>query len=354
MTACSDGGTGESSSEPVYNSVRYSSAITQNAKAESTEPKPESTSTEKPAADNICNFAPVSNIRWAARGNSVEENAGFGHFCAVENGFYFVDPNDGFLYFSDENGSTSIVLEDYVRALNFYDGFLYYIKGTKAEFSAMEHFYAGSIWRLDPVSGEEVCLIDASENMSLAVNKYGIFCNPNGGGLARYGFDGKENERISEENQSVCIIGNKLRVKGGGKTVLHDLDTGEETAFPENMLPLACIGERVICLNENDHRTLLIADLSAGETRTLPQGSAFAFAVCNGELYAADNDSLYRVDLDKAAYESVISYPLGSPVYFYALHSDGKRLFAVMRNQSNASRLAGVNTENGELKYREE
>lgn len=376
LSACSGGGSESESSAPVYNNAHYSSPNSTHSdeSSESTtvsEPAQtaDSSSTntdisvssgsvsEEPVSEGSIKenaFAPINDIHQIARGNSFEENIGFGHFCAAEDGSYFVDLNDGFLYFSDHDGNKKTVLEDYVRALNYYDGYLYYIKGTKQEFQANEYFYAGSVWRLDPVSGEEVCLIDAPENMSLNVNEYGIFCNPNGGGLARYDFDGKETERLADENQSVYFIGNKLHLRKNGKTVLYDLDTKEESDFPEDMILFSCVGDRVICAAENDQWTKLVMNLSTGEMGIFPQSAAFAFAVCNGELYAADNDSLYRVDLEKVRYESVISYPQGSPVYFYALHSGGERLYAVMCNQSNNSRYAVVNTDSGELNYPEE
>lgn len=367
LSACSVGESESASREPVYNNAQYfSSSDTQTAppgeetesvSAAESESRTESASTDKPASvgsGNINAIAPADDIRLLACGNSLEENAGFGHFCAAPNGFYFVDLNDGFLYFRDSGGKTEAVLEDYVRALNYYDGYLYYIKGTKREFLEMEYFYAGSVWRLDPVSGEEVCLIDVPENMSLNVNEYGIFCSPNGGGLARYDFDGKETERLTSENQGVYFIGNKLHLKRNGKTVLYDPETGRESDFPDDMLLFACIGDRVVCARESDQWTKIVLDLSTGETSALPQSTVFTFAVCGGELYAADNDSLYRVDPEKMGYESVISYPQGSPVYFYALHSDGERLYAVMCNQSNHSRYAVVNTESGELNYMEE
>ena len=369
LSACSDGDTSSSSREPVYNEVRYSapdntqgSAFSENKEAApTTDPisRPESSSAgasvpSPVGSTEIGSFTPVGGIRNIARGNSFEEDANFGHFCAVDNGYYYVDLNDGFLYFTDSDGNTSSVLNDYVRALNYYDGYLYYIKGTKSEFLAKEHFYAGSIWRLDPVSGAEICLIDVPENMSFSVNEYGIIAHPDGGGLALYDLDGKETERLSNENQSVCIIGNKLCLRNDGKTVLRDLDTGEESDFPENMLMAACVGDKLVCADMNDQWSKMILNLSTGEARRLPQSSAFVFAVCNGELYAADNDNLYRVDLENARYESVISYQQGSPVYFFALHSDGERLYALMRNQLNESRLAEVDIERGELKYPED
>ena len=357
LSACSDGKSGATSHEPVYNDVQYS--IPNNTQSETHVSQPENTSTNVSVPSpgkkvEISGFTPVKNIRKIARGNSFEEDANFGHFCAVDNGSYYVDLNDGFLYFMDRNGNKRSVLEDYVRALNFYDGYLYYIKGTKNAFLAKEYFYAGSIWRLDPVSGEEICFIDVPENMSFSVNEYGIIAHPDGGGLALYDLDGKEIERLSNENQSVCVIGNKLCLRNDGKTVLRDLDTGEESEFPENMLMVACVGDKLVCADMSDQWSKMILNLSTGEARRLPQSSAFVFAVCNGELYAADSDNLYRVDLENARYESVISYQQGSPVYFFALHSDGERLYALMRNQLNESRLAEVDIGRGELNYLEE
>lgn len=368
-SACSAGDSGSSSDEPVYNSARYSAAESappngkpgsasanappnKETDAASGAPQSEDMSAVPDSSVGAGGFTSVS-ADGTARGNSFEEDAGFGHFRAVENGFYYVDLNDGFLYFTDRDGKIKTVLEDYVRALNYYDGYLYYIKGTKEDFLATEYFYAGGVYRLDPVSGEETRLIDVPENMSLNVNEYGIFCNPSGGGLALYGFDGKETERLSDENQGVYFIGNKLLLKKDGKTVLRNFETGEESGFPNDMFLFACIEDRVICARESDQWTKIILNLSTGETSKLPQSAAFTFAVCGGELYAADGDNLYRVDPEKTGYESVISFPQGSPVYFYALHSDGERLYAVMRNQSNASALAEVNTESGELNYLE-
>lgn len=343
--------------EPVYNSAKLTTSralepeetenIGETAKTEETAetaaPAPKETRAEIKAS-------PVTDLGAIMQGNRFEETVAFGHFCPVENGFYFVDLNDGFLYFMDRDGNRKTVLEDYVRALNYYDGFLYYIKGTKREFYAKEHFYAGSVWRLDPASGEEVCLIDVPENLVLIVNKYGIFCNPNGGGLARYDFDGKEVERLSDKNQGAYFIGNKLHLINDGKTVLRDFDAGEESDFPNDMFLFALIGDRVICADQADQWTKIVLNLSDGSSEKLPQNMAFAFAVCGGELYAIDNNNLYRVDLEKFDYESIVSYPLGNPTYFFALHSDGERLYAVMRNQSNVSKLVEVDTNSGALK----
>ena len=369
MSACSDGKSGSSPREPVYNEPQYSlpnysqssAAVEDTGSVSNAAPvsQPENSSTGNSVSSPVDTieeiaFTPVEKIRRIARGNNFEEDANFGHFCAVDNGSYYVDLNDGFLYFMDRNGNTRLVLEDYVRALNYYDGYLYYIKGTKSEFLAKEHFYAGSIRRLDPVSGEEICLIDVPNNMSFSVNEYGIIAHPDGGGLALYDLDGKEVERLSNEDQGVCIIGNKLCLKYDGKTVLRDLDTGEESEFPENMFMVACVGDQLVCADLGDQWSKIILNLSTGEAKHLPRSSAFVFAVCNGELYAADNNDLYRVDLENARYESVISYQQDSPVYFFALHSDGERLYALMRDQLNESRLAEVDIERGELNYLEE
>lgn len=360
LCGCADEPADTLPSEPVYNSTRLTTSraaeseetenIRETAKPEETTenaaPAPKETRTEIKAS-------PVTDLGTITQGNRFEEAVSSGHFCPVENGFYFVDLNDGFLYFMDRDGNRKTVLEDYVRALHYYDGFLYYIKGTKREFYAMEHFYAGGVWRIDPVSGEEVCLIDVSENLSLIVNEYGIFCNPNGGGLARYDFDGKEIERLSDKNQGAYFIGDKLHLINEGKTVLRDLDTGEESDFPADLFFSALIGDRVVCADQADQWTKIVLSLSDGSSEKLPKSEAFAFAVCGGELYAIDNNNLYRVDLEKLDYESMISYPLGNPTYFFALHSDGERLYAVMRNQGKVSKLVEVDTNSGALKYLE-
>lgn len=297
---------------------------------------------------------PVTNRQIAKQGNRFEETVSFGHFCAVENGFYFVDLNDGFLCFMDRDGNRKTVLKDYVRALNYYDGFLYYIKGTKDDFLAKEYFYAGSVWRLDTAFGKETCLINSPGNLSLAVNEYGIFCNPDGGGIALYDFGGKEIKRISDENQGINILGNKIRLNKSGKPVLYDLDTGEESELPYYQLFCAYIGNRAVCADIDDQRKKIILDLSDGSMKSLPECGAFAFAVCGNELYAADNTNLYRIDLEKNEYVNIISYPpYDSPVYFYELHSDGSRLYAVMFNRENVSKLAAVNISSGELNYLE-
>lgn len=343
--------------EPVYNNAQFT--VSRAPEPEKTEnlgetAKPEETAeTAAPAPKETraeIKASPVTDLGTVTQGNRFEETAAFGHFCPVGNGFYFVDLNDGFLYFMDRDGNRKTVLEDYVRALNYYDGFLYYVKGMKREFYAMEHFYAGSVWRLDPASGEEVCLIDVPENLVLIVNKYGIFCNPNGGGLARYDFDGNEVERLSDKNQDACFIGDKIHLTNAGKTVLRDLDTGEESDFPADLFFSALIGDRVICADQADQWTKIVLNLSNGSSKKLPKSEAFAFAVCGGELYAIDNNHLYRVDLEKLDYESIVSYPFGNPTYFFALHSDGERLYAVMRNQSNISKLVEVEPNSGALK----
>lgn len=372
LSACSGGKPESDSREPVYNNAQFSSPksseststtvpVSQPASSSTSATEELSVSSETVSQESTDVSAPIeppavsaTAVRQITRGNTFEENASFGHFCAVDNGYYFVGLNDGFLYFTDKSGNTKIVLEDYARALNYYDGYLYYIKGTKSEFLSKEYFYAGSIWRLEPVSGDEVCLIEVPENMSLNVNEYGIFCNRNGGGLTLYDFDGKELRCISDINQGVYIIGNMVHLRKSDKTVLCDLDTNEESDFPNDMFLFACIEDRVVCAYESDQWTKIILKLSTGETSILPQSAAFTFAACDGELYAADNDNLYRIDLEETKYESVISFPQGSPVYFYDLHSDGERLYAVMGNQSDTYRYAEVDIENGELKYLEE
>lgn len=299
-------------------------------------------------------LSPATDIKMIKQGNRFEETVSFGHFCYVGNGFYFVDLNDGFLYFMNQNGNRTTVLKDYVRALNYYDGFLYYIKGTKKDFLAMEYFYAGNIWRLDTTSGKETCLIDSPENLSLAVNEYGIFCNPNGGGIALYDFEGKEIKRISDENQGVDIMGNKIRLNKSGKPVLYDLDTGEESNLPYYQLYCAYIGDRAVCADMDAQETKIVLNLSDGGMNSLPECEAFAFAVCGNELYAADATNLYRINFEKMEYENIISYPpYDSPIYFYELHSDGSRLYAVIFNRENFSKLVEVDTNSGELKYLE-
>lgn len=362
FSGCDSESANAPSQNPIYNSAVITSrafeieepeTVTSEAVPDVTIEKNEPT---KPAAEETINrteLSSVTDIKMIKRGNSFEENASFGHFCPVENGFYFVDRTDGMLYFMDSDGKRKTVLEDYASALNYYDGFLYYIKGTKDAFRRAEFWYAGSVWRLDPDSGEEVCLIDVPENMVLVVNEYGIFCQPNGGGVALYSFEGEEIRRISDKNQSIDIFGNKMRLSKSDKDVLHDLDTGEESEFPFYSLYVAHIGNRVVCADINDQWNKIVLDLSDGSMKTLPNSGAFAFAVCGNELYAADNTNLYRVDLEKMEYENIISYPWNNPIYFYALHSDGDRLYAVMGNQSDIFRYAEVDTDNGELKYME-
>lgn len=354
LSACSGGGQ-ESSSEPVYNNAQYSTINDSSATGESSV---SSETVSQESTDVPATIEPpavsAADVRQITRGNTFEENASFGHFCAVDNGYYFVDLNDGFLYFTDKSGNTKIVLEDYVRALNYYDGYLYYIKGTKKEFLSDERFYAGSIWRLDPVSGEDVCLIEVPENMSLNVNEYGFFCNRNGGGIALFDFDGKELRRISDINQGVYVIGNALQLRKSDKTVLCDLDINEESDFPSDLFLSACVGDKVVGFYMSDQWTKIVLDMSKGEAAVLPKSMANDFAVLNGELYAIDSDNLYRVDFEKMTYESIISYPFESPVYFLTLHSDGERLYAVMGNQSDTYRYAEIDIENGELKYLEE
>lgn len=341
--------------EPIYNSAHV--APPQDiVPPQNSDPEESALVTSKTAVHKTpeeIELSPVTDIRTIKQGNSFEENNVFGHFCSVENGFYFVDLNDWFLYFMDKDGNRKSVLKDYVRALNYYDGFLYYIKGKKEDFQEWWYFFPGSIWRLDPNSGEEVCLIDVPKNLSLVVNEYGIFCYPNGGGVALYNFDGKEIKRISNENQGIYIMGNKMRLKKSGEIVLYDLDTGEESDFPYYQYFTAYIGDRVVCSDENDQWTKVVLNLSDGSVKALPKSDAFTFAVCGNELYGADNYNLYRVDFEKMEYESIISYPLGDPIYFFDLHSDGSRLYAVMFNQQNVSKLAEVDLNNGELKYLE-
>ncbi len=367
LSACSVEEAETVSSAPIYNSVNFtapesttaiteaentSSAVSEIPKTDSPAINADASVTGGMIEENA--FAPVTDIRRIERGNSFEENVNSGYFCPAENGFYFVDPSDRFLYFMDNERKRKTVLKDYVCKLNYYDGFLYYIKGTKSQFLEGYVSYAGSVWRFDPASGEEVCLIDVPKNMSLNVNEYGIFCNPSGGGLARYGFDGKEIERLSNENQGVCFIGNKLYLKKDGKIVLRDMDTGKESDFPDNMFFLACVGDFAVCSGGNDQSNYLVLNLFTGETGVLPQKTIYSYAVCGGELYVANSENIYRVNFDEMKYESVVSYPDNSPVYFFSLHSDGEHLYAAMMNQSNASILAEINTESGEVTYMEE
>ncbi|MBD5384010.1 MAG: hypothetical protein HDR72_03310 [Ruminococcaceae bacterium] len=359
LSACS-GGQEPSSSEPVYNNAQFSTISDLSAPDEPSAPEEasvsqESVSQESTPAPIELPAVPAIGVKQIVRGNTFEENASFGHFCAVDNGYYFVDLNNGFLYFTDKSGNTKTVLEDYVRALNYYDGYLYYIKGTKKEFLSGEIFYAGSIWRLDPVSGEEVLLIEVPENLSLNVNEYGIFCDPkNGGGIALYDFDGNELRIISDINQDICIIGNKIILRKSDKTVLCDLDTGEESDFPSDLYFSACVGDKLVGFYMSDQWTKIVLDMSKGESAALPDRMNANFTVLNGELYTVDTQNLYRVDFEKMTYESIISYPLGNAVYFLDLHSDGERLYTVMgNNQANAYRYAEVDIENGELKYLE-
>ncbi|MBD5128529.1 MAG: hypothetical protein HDT43_01170 [Ruminococcaceae bacterium] len=366
LSACSGGQESSSSEPPVYNNAQYSTMSdprehegagtpeSPSVSQESTESVSDNSTADVPSTIEPPEFSAVS-VKQIARGNTFEENASFGHFCAVDNGYYFVDLNNGFLYFTDKSGNTKTVLEDYVRALNYYDGYLYYIKGTKKEFLSDETFYAGSIWRLDPVSGEEVLLIEVPENLSLNVNEYGIFCDPkNGGGIALYDFDGNELRIISDINQDICIIGNAILLRKSDKTVLCDLDTGEETDFPSDLSFSACTGDKLVCFYMSDPWDKIVLDMSTGEAAVLPHCMTNQFTVLNGELYTVDTQNLYRVDFEKMTYESIISYPLGNAVYFLDLHSDGERLYTVMgNNQANAYRYAEVDIENGELKYPE-
>ena len=246
FSGCANESANTSSQEPIYNSTHITSsqsseaegaaAITSKSTAEEASVKEDSAVVVPEYAAEITSekneLSPSVDIRTIKKGNRFEETVSFGHFCHIDNGFYFVDLNDGFLYFMDRDGNKTTVLKDYVRALNYYDGFLYYIKGTKNDFLAMEYFYAGSVWCLDTASGKETCLIDSPENLSLVVNEYGIFCNPDGGGIALYDFEGKEIKLISDENQGIDIIGNKIRLNKSGKPVLYDLDTGEESTLP--------------------------------------------------------------------------------------------------------------------------
>lgn len=368
FSGCANESANTSSQEPIYNSTHITSsqsseaegaaAITSKSTAEEASVKEDSAVVVPEYAAEITSekneLSPAVDIRTIKKGNRFEETVSFGHFCHIDNGFYFVDLNDGFLYFMDRDGNKTTVLKDYVRALNYYDGFLYYIKGTKNDFLAMEYFYAGSVWCLDTASGKETCLIDSPENLSLVVNEYGIFCNPDGGGIALYDFEGKEIKLISDENQGIDIIGNKIRLNKSGKPVLYDLDTGEESTLPLYQIYYAYIGDRAVCSDMDDQGTKIVLDLSNGSMKSLPECEVFAFAVCGNELYAADALNLYRIDFEKTEYENIISYPpYDSPVYFYELHSDGSHLYAVIFNQDNFSALAEIDIDKGELKYLE-
>lgn len=344
---------GEEDFAPVYNST-VSSLISENSTVPSSISETRS-STSAPAvsdppekqSSDFGSFAPLNDRRPIKCGNALEQNATYGHYCTYEGKTYYVDLNDGFLYCSDFKTDTpKLVLKDYVRALNCYDGYIYYIKGDKEHFEQREHFYKGNVWRLNIAAGKEECIIDDNPiNLCLVVNEYGVFCNKAGGGIALYDYDGNFLKTISDINQGIYIIDNWILLRKEDKTVFLNLDTGEESDFFD-IVPAARCGNILVGYSMDNQWVKQLFDLSTGETTTLPKSEMFSFAYHKGTLYAINNYAVFRYDND-SGFTQIYALEYLGELYFMSIFSSGDKLVTVVMNQEDAAWLAEISESDG-------
>lgn len=333
-------------SEPVYNSV-ITSNISESHNFH-THSSTASTHTEMPVLEAE-RFSPLVDRRPIKCGNTLEQNATYGHYCTYEGKTYYIDLNDGFLYCSDfATDAPTLVLKDYVRALNCYDGYIYYIKGDKESFEQMEYFYKGSVWRLNLSTREEECIInDNPINLCLAVNEYGIFCNKAGGGIALYDYGGNYLKTISDINQGIYIIDNWILLRKEDKTVFLNLDTGEESDFFD-IVPTARCGDQLVGFSMDNQWVKQMFDLSTGEIITFPESYMFSFAYHKDKLYAIINYAVFRYD-DNNGFTEICSLEYLGELYFMSIFSSGDKLVTVVMNQEDTAWLAEISESDGSL-----
>ncbi len=326
------------SSLPHYNSAA-TNADSDRSSTETNCASPENSDNTVPSHESV----PIIETSVTESGNSFEQQQYFGFYCKADSGFYFVDrTGDGYLYHFS-NGESTLVLKEYTRALHYYKGKLYYLKGSKEQFDSQQHFYGGAVWCYDTATGEETCVVDGiPDNLCLAVNEYGIFCNPEGGGVALYDFSGDLIRIFTERNQNICVLDNYIYLKLESGCILRNLDDYTTVAAPEMGIIVSYKNGRIIFADSINQAQKYVADIGTGEVKALPESEAYSFAWHDGQLYASDNHHIFRVDLNSLSYEPVITLDTTGPIYIFCLFSDGEKLYAEAVNQSGIAALAEV------------
>ncbi len=343
ISACADDGA-SSSSLPHYNSAVEGTHV------DSSSATGDTASTNIPTAP--IGDIPVISTAEIVSGNSFEQQQYFGFYCRADSGFYYVDrTGDGFLYHYS-NGKSTLVLAEYTRALHYYNGKLFYLKGSKEQFDSEQHFYGGDVWCYDIGTSEETCIAGGiADNRCLAVNEYGIFCNPHGGGVALYDFDGSLIKVYTEKNQNICVLDNYIYLKQEDGCVMQNLDDGTTVPIPDMGIIVAYSNGTVIYADKANQSQKYCVDLKTGQVNSLPENEAYSFAWLDNELYASDNHNIYKANFEECKFEPIITLDITGQMYIFSLFSDGEKLYAEAVNQSGIAALAEVLTDGKTLDW---
>lgn len=274
---------------------------------------------------------PLTDRREIMQSNSFVQQHSFGHYCGFDGGMFFVDLNDGFLYKKTEEGTT-LLLDEYVCCLHFYNDKLYFKKGTKEQFMQLEYSYIGSIWEYDPLTGTQRELIEGDKYGGFfTVNEYGIFCNPKGGGAALYNFDGELIEKFTDGNQSIVVLDNYLHIRSrsDASAYLINLDTKETIPSNNYNFSLAYFNGKVLYRDETSPYDMHCDDLLSGKSTDIQAESIYAFEVLDDTLYAMGMYCIYRFDEETAEFVPVESLN-GEEHFYYSLFICNDDLYAVV------------------------
>lgn len=340
---------------PHYNSSTsntYTSEKKETVDTESTYTSTQNDTTSSDADPYVSDSFPIIETKNIACGNNFEQQQFFGFYCKSDDGFYYVERTaDGFLYHY-KNGEVTLVLEEYTRALHYFEGKIYYLKGSKEQFNSQNHFYGGDVWCYDTGTGEESCVVSGvSNNLCLVVNEYGIFCNPNDGGIAMYDFNGNLIKVLSEINQNIYILDNYIYLKRDHDFVLQNLTDDTTVVVPEMSLIVSYHNGKIVYADEKNQSLKYVADMKSGDIHALPANEAFSYAWHDDQLYASDNQHIYSVNLKDYKYEPIVTLKITDPIQVFCLFDDDETLYAEAVNQSDRSVIAEVQIESNSLKF---